>query len=297
MTLSTQLKINIKMADCQRVQEVLDPQGRGDVDYNQFCEAVWNPNKFNVAKLIAEKRKRLGQNNGVDPITAARLAEASMRSVSQPGGSAFDSQRIGRDFSQTDDMSSIMGLSDGVPAEKPSIFQDTSQTDFERLQSLFVVNYNSFDELLAVVQIRQDRKKPGEESKIRYDEFARLVQNTYQKKNESVPFSQTQLQNVFRNFVRGSGMSESVDEMYIPLKDFKDIFYPGRPTDKDYHRSKKDIERAQKLRSKPEDDSDDFDKDDDGSQKSMLLDDIMQGRAIQDIIDQRNKQSEQEGSG
>jgi hypothetical protein len=133
VTLSTQLKINIKMADCQRVQEVLDPQGRSDVDYNQFCEAVWNPNKFNVAKLIAEKRKRLGQNNGVDPITAARLAEASMRSVSHPGGSAFDSQRIGRDFSQTDNMSSIMGLSDGVPAEKPSIFQDSSQTDFERL--------------------------------------------------------------------------------------------------------------------------------------------------------------------
>lgn len=82
VTLSTQLKITLKKEDCQRVQEVLDPSGRADIDYNQFCEAVWNPNKFNVAHLIADKRKRLGQNNGVDPQTAARLAEASMKGIS-----------------------------------------------------------------------------------------------------------------------------------------------------------------------------------------------------------------------
>lgn len=89
-----------------------------------------------------------------------------------------------------------------------------------------------------------------------------MVTKTYEKKSERVPFSMTQLKNVFRDKARSPSGSENVDDMYIVIKDFKDMFYPGRETDKDYHKSKKDIEREQKLRGKPADDSDDFNDDD-----------------------------------
>lgn len=76
-------------------------------------------------------------------------------------------------------MSDIMGLSDGPVQEGKSIFENTTESDFEKIRKRFREQYNSFEELLA--QISMSNPKPGDEKKISLSDFERLIFNTYRK--------------------------------------------------------------------------------------------------------------------
>ena len=142
--------------------------------------------------MIAAKRKRFGENNGVDPELAAKLAKVSMQSITDPGSNNFGHYRERNDFSSMDGMSDLMRRSEDERRERPSIYQDTRNEDFRSIQDRFQKQYYTWEDLLFQMQ-KPGQSKPGEDAKVSFADFERLIANTYKSNN----FSQTQLRNVF----------------------------------------------------------------------------------------------------
>jgi hypothetical protein len=71
------------------------------------------------------------------------------------------------------------------------------------------------------------------------------------------------------------------DKAFMPLRDFKDRFYPGRTWKGDFGK----VEQISKLAlEKPED----IQEDQSHSEASMMIDQIMEGKAIDDILAERD---------
>jgi len=84
------------------------------------------------------------------------------------------------------------------------------------------------------------------------------------------------------------GQYDNINYKFIPTRDFKDYYFPKREHVIDTGKTKKDRERELELKRMAEN------SDDEGSQKSMMIDDIMQSRSINDIMAEKNKKEHHE---
>ena len=73
--------------------------------------------------------------------------------------------------------------------------------------------------------------KPGMETKISLKEFERLVGYCF----GNTRFSAFQLKAVF--LLHALDLHKGIDKSFIPLRDFKDLYYPGRLWKTDFHQT------------------------------------------------------------
>jgi len=108
-------------------------------------------------------------------------------------------------------------------------------------------------------------------------DFEALIKSTFGLNK----FSMFQIKAVFKMYAKDADVD--ITKGYIPIVDFKDYFYPHKNWKADYNKgkTKEDYLKQRKL-----DDSDD----DNMSNKSAMIDDIMQGKAVDDVMKQRATQ-------
>lgn len=107
--------------------------------------------------------------------------------------------------------------------------------------------------------------RPGNETKILFKDFEKAVVVSGQ-----LNYSAFQLKSVFN--LHCENKQEGIDKSFITLRDFKDLFYPHKPWKGDFTTSGPGLTglMTQQKRKNPADDDDE-----NMSQQSMLIDDIM----------------------
>jgi len=118
--------------------------------------------------------------------------------------------------------------------------------------------------------------KPGSETKIMLRDFERAVFSA-----TGGDLSAFQIRQVF--MLQAVNTEQGPDKAHISLRDFKDLFFPARPWQPQYVMTTAEAESK-----KNQNQINGEDQDDNYSEASMLIDNIMQGKAIDDILAERN---------
>ena len=118
--------------------------------------------------------------------------------------------------------------------------------------------------------------KPGSETKIMLRDFERAVFSA-----TGGDLSAFQIRQVF--MLQAVNTEQGPDKAHISLRDFKDLYFPARPWQPQYVMTTAEAESK-----KNQNQINGEDQDDNYSEASMLIDNIMQGKAIDDILAERN---------
>lgn len=176
-------------------------------------------------------------------------------------------------------LSSIMkrSVDDNRPVNK---LVDDSEgfRNFTEIKQTFLTKFFSFEELL---QCMLSTVRPGSETKIMFKDFERAVSVSAGTGH----YSAFQLKTVFQ--VYSENQDQGIDKAFISLRDFKDLFYPHRAWQGDYTTGNNNASKMATAAKKQNAMRGVDDEDEMLSECSMMIDDIMQGKAIDDILHAR----------
>ena len=167
-----------------------------------------------------------------------------------------------------------MKRSDNADKQIKKLVDETEPArNFITIKDKFANKFFSFEELLQTMLMASP--KPGSETKIMLRDFERAVFSA-----TGGDLSAFQIRQVF--MLQAVNTEFGPEKAYISLRDFKDLFYPARPWQPQYVMTTAEAESKKNYIDNGDDQEDNY------SEASMLIDNIMQGKAIDDILAERN---------
>ena len=113
--------------------------------------------------------------------------------------------------------------------------------------------------------------KPGSDAKVYLSDFNRAILSLF----GGAKFSNFQIKSVFLQHSIGNELG--ADRAFIPLRDFKDRFYPGRKWKADFTDLPTFAQKTDVVANE----------DNASEAHSLMIDQIMEGKAIDDIMAER----------
>ena len=226
---------------------------------------MFDEKTIDIEPLIAQRRQSLGLDTGFDPKTSKELAGVSMQLTKQ--------ETDPRSLDKVSGLSSLINKSEETTPKVPNLFDDNEKfANYEKIKNAFLQKHFSFEDLLQSIF---NTPSPSFGSKIFLKDFEKALMNCFSERH----FSSFQIKQVFG--MHAQDTQRGVDSGFISLRDFKDLYYPHRPWKSDFS-SGANTKPVPAARPKGENEDEEA-----LSEASMMLDDILQGRAIQDIVQER----------
>ena len=236
--ITTLSRANVKIApdEINFIYEAIDDNADGKLQYKELVDVLQGRKQIDVRAFVTKRRERLGINTGVSPSEMARGAKhskephvdsAETRTVTTPSGMTSLMQRSAADGQRNAPQLVDEGEHTGNYMAIKEAFLHVKKGAF------------SFEDLLQAMGV----PAAGANDKVTLIDFTKAVQRYCGPSR----FSSYQIKFVFQMDAKNIGEGpDALDRAYIPIRDFKDRFYPGRPWAAEYE-SKSEVQRRRMM--------------------------------------------------
>ena len=215
MTTLSRANVSIKPDELLYVYDFIDTNKDGKLDYKELSEVLRGQRTIDAAAHIAKQRKEAGKDHGYTPSELANINNGS-KQVS------FDKEEV-RSLGNVSGMSSILRKSDAEGRDVPPLTDpDEHRRNLSEIRDTLLVKAFSFEDILSKMGVA----RPDRLSKVTFEDFSRVVINYC----GPARFSGYQIKFVFKEVAQNLGGADpsTLAGAYVLMKDFKDMFFPGK---------------------------------------------------------------------
>ena len=211
----------------------IDNDNDGSISYKEFCDVVWGNKKVDLHAYIAKRRHDLGLDTGIDPKVQKQLAKESINPL------------VDDEYRSVGSVSGLSALMKRSEDEKPvNKFVDITEPsrNFQEIKSIFKDKFFTFEELL---QVMFQDSKTTMQARVTLKELEKAVIFCCGRSK----FSTFQIKSVF--LIHAENQKAGVEQAFIPIREFKELFYPSQLWTTDYHQgssTKEFVDRQKSLR-------------------------------------------------
>ena len=262
----------MKPEEVQYVYDFIDENDDGKLQYKELADLLQGRRTIDPAKAIAERRKRKGLDKlDTDPDVIANQKASKINTL--------DTKETERTAGTVDGMSTLMRRSDAGDRKVPSLVNENEHIEnFNEIKETFMRKCFAFEDLLNTMGL----VKPGNETRITFEDFFKAVSQICGANK----FSRHSIRSVFKNQAVGVEKAdpETLKGAYIPARDFKDKFYPGRIWKPDMETPAERVERLKREKEQAREGQES-----NVDSESIAISQIMQGVSYGDIKAEQDK--------
>ena len=216
MTAMQRVNVAIKAEELLYVYDFIDENRDGKLQYKELADVLQGKRQIRPEEHIAARRVREGVAHGYTDSELAMIMKGSKNP-------SFDREEA-RTAGSVSGLSSLMRVSDPDERKVPPLVDPNEHSDNLTVIRAEVSKAGSFDEILSKMTPPVAR---GSSERVTFNDFCQVIIAYCGPQR----FSGFQMKHAFRELAveLDTADRETLAGAYIPMKLFKDRFYPGRP--------------------------------------------------------------------